>query len=931
MCALPTGTVTFLFTDIEGSTQLWELYPTAMQQALARHDTAVEASIERHGGTLVRPRGEGDSRFAVFARATDAVAAACALQRVLLAEPWPTPAAIRVRIALHTGEADLREDDYYGSTVNRCARLRGIAHGGQTLLSLATTELVRDGLPEGVSLRPLGAYRLRDLQRPEQVFQLLHPDLPADYPPLNSLDAYLHNLPVQLTSFIGRAREIAEVKRLLSTARNLTLMGAGGSGKTRLALQVAAELLEVFADGIWFVELAAIADPALVPQTVAEALAVREEPGHPLTETLVADLRPKSLLLLLDNCEHLISACAQLVDVLLRRCPKLRILATSRQALGLFGELAWSVPPMALPAPRQQPDVETLTQSEAARLFIERAVAALPTFRVTNQNASAVAQICQRLDGIPLAIELAAARIKLLPPGALLGRLESRLRLLTGGARNLPLRQQTMRNTIAWSYELLDESERRLFRRLSVFVSGTALPAAEAVCSAPGDLGVDILEGLASLVDKSLLRVPEQLESEPRFMMLETIREYGLECLTASGEAEIIRRAHVEYYLRLAKEAEPNFFGPELEVWLDRMEAEHDNIRAALEWSETDHASLPLGLELAGWLWRFWEVRGHSTEGRRWLDALLAKADTLPGSARAFPLHTAGNLARAQGDNSRAKALYEECLALSRELGYKRYVAHMNNNLGSIAIAQGDYNRAEALYEKAIADYKELGATWNIATALLNLGSIARNRGDYDRARSLYEESLALFRQERDKQRIALGLENLGELARWRGDFDMATALSGEALMLYRGVGDKQGMARVLQILGKVAQSQHNHGRATTLYKESLMLSREVGDKLGIAKCLEGLAGVAYAEQRPERAGRLYGAAEAQRKMIGVPLLPIDRSDHECMVASVRAALGAEAFAAAWNEGRAMTPEQAIEHALALDARNRNGSYGLKH
>ncbi len=416
MSGLRTGTVTFLFTDIEGSTRLWESDPAAMREAMARHDALVEACVTRQGGTLVRPRGEGDSRFATFARATDAVAAACALQLAILVEPWPTPAALRMRIALHTGEGELRGGDYYGPAVNRCARLREVAHGGQTLLSLATTELVRDALAEGVSLRPLGAHRLKDLHRPEQVFQLVHSGLPHDFPPLQSLDALPNNLPIQLTNFIGREREIVEVKRLLDTARLLTLTGAGGCGKTRLALQVAAEGAEEYPDGVWLVDLAALTDAALVPQTVATALGLREEPPRTLAEILSDYLRFKDVLLVLDNCEHLVAACAQFVETLLRVCRNLRVLATSREVLGIPGEVTWRVPSLTVPDPGHLPPPDTLAQYEAIRLFSERAAAAVTTFRITDQNASWVAQTCLRLDGIPLAIELAAARVKVLSP-----------------------------------------------------------------------------------------------------------------------------------------------------------------------------------------------------------------------------------------------------------------------------------------------------------------------------------------------------------------------------------------------------------------------------------------------------------------------------------------------------------------------------------
>jgi class 3 adenylate cyclase len=487
---LPTGTITFLMTDVEGSTKLADNHPAAMQEALARHDALAGEIVGGHGGTVVKSRGEGDSLFCVFALASDAVGAALALQQAYQAEPWPAPVApLRVRMGLHTGDATLRDGDYFGGTVNRCARLRAVGHGGQVLLSQTTYELVRDALPGGAGVKDLGTHGLRDLNRAEQIYQLLHPLLPADFPPLRSQENLPNNLPIQTTSFVGREREIAEVKALLGRTRLLTLTGSGGAGKTRLSLQVAADLLDQYADGVWLAELAPLTDPNLVPQTVAQVLGVREEPGRTITQTLVDYLRPKKLLLLLDNCEHLLTACAQLADTLLRACPDLRILASSREGLNIAGETTYRIPSLSLPpvgAGQSVPSTpESLSQYEAVRLFIERAQSAQPSFTVTNQNAPAVAQLCYRLDGIPLAIELAAARVRALPVEQIAARLDDRFRLLTGGSRTALPRQQTLRALIDWSYDLLSPEEQTLLRRLSVFAGGWTLEAAEAVCADP--------------------------------------------------------------------------------------------------------------------------------------------------------------------------------------------------------------------------------------------------------------------------------------------------------------------------------------------------------------------------------------------------------------------------------------------------------------
>ncbi len=483
MAQLPTGTVTFLMTDVEGSTALWERSPEQMRSALARHDTLAQEIIARHAGHLVKSRGEGDSLFAVFSGAADGIAAAAELQRTITREPWPAETPIRIRIGVNTGEADLRDDDYYGRTVNRTARLRSVAHGGQVLVSQSTAQIVQDTLPPEISLRVLGQHQLRDLERPEQVFQLLHPDLPADFPPLRSQEVFRSNLPQQITSFIGREKEMKEVKRLLKTTRLLTLTGAGGAGKTRLTLQAGADLLDGFADGVWLVELAPLADPALVPQAVASALGVREEPGRTLVQTLTDYLQPKELLLLLDNCEHLLDACAHLIQSLLRHCARLKVVATSREGLNIDGETTYRIPSMSMPDPKEKATPESLSGYESVRLFEERAKAALPSFQITDQNASPVAQLCIRLDGIPLAIELAAARVKAMSVDQIAARLDDRFRLLTGGSRTALPRQQTLRAMIDWSYDLLSEKEQILLNRLSVFAGGWTLEAAEKVCA----------------------------------------------------------------------------------------------------------------------------------------------------------------------------------------------------------------------------------------------------------------------------------------------------------------------------------------------------------------------------------------------------------------------------------------------------------------
>jgi predicted ATPase/class 3 adenylate cyclase len=594
MTELPSGTVTFLLTDVEGSTALWESAPGSMQAALARHDALIAAGIEQHGGIVVKSRGEGDSIFAVFGLARDAVAAATDLQRALQSEPWPTSAPLRVRMALHTGEADLRDGDYFGGTVNRAARLRATGNGNQALVSLSTEQVARDHLPQGVTLRDLGEHRLKDLERPERIFQLMVADLPDDVRPLRTLDTVPTNLPVQLTSFVGRDREIAEVRRLLEAVHLLTLVGAGGAGKTRLALQVAAGLFETYPDGVWLVELAALADPSLVPQAIASTQGLREATGRPLMALLSDHLQHRQVLLVLDNCEHLVLACADLVDTLLHACPGLRVMATSREALGIAGETTWRVPSLLLPDPRHAPTADSLTVYEAVRLFIDRAVAASSGFAVTNENAPSIAQICQRLDGIPLAIELAAVRVKVLSAEQIAARLDDRFRLLTTGSRTALPRQQTLRALIDWSYDLLSETERTLLGRLSVFAGGWDLDAAEHVCTSDDLDAYDVLDLLAQLVDKSLVLTEEHVGAA-RYRLPETIRQYGTEKLGATGEEAVLRRRHRDWVRDLVIQQTARLGGAEQADALARLEFEHDNIRSALAWCETEPGGVEIG------------------------------------------------------------------------------------------------------------------------------------------------------------------------------------------------------------------------------------------------------------------------------------------------------------------------------------------------
>jgi predicted ATPase/class 3 adenylate cyclase len=907
----PTGTVTFLFTDIEGSTRLWEQHPEAMRLALARHDALLSRTIEAHGGHVFKT--VGDAFYAAFLSAAPAIAAAVEAQRALHPEGWGELPSLRVRMALNTGAVERRGGDYFGPVLNRVARLLAAGHGGQLLLSQATGELVREALPPEMSLRDLGAHRLKDLQQPEHVFQLLAPALPAEFPPLRSLEAFAHNLPAQLTSFIGREQAIAEVKQLLVAARLLTLTGSGGCGKTRLALQVGADLLEEYADGVWLVELAGLADPALVPQAAAAALGVREEPGRPLTATLTDYLCRKQVLLILDNCEHLLTACAQLTEALLRSCPRLQILASSREGLGIGGEQAYRIPSLSVPDAASLPSLERLQGFEAVQLFADRARLSQPTFAVTEVNAAAVTQVCRRLDGIPLAVELAAARVKALPVEKLNERLDNMFRLLTGGSRTALPRQQTLQALIDWSYDLLSPSEQVLLRRLSVFAGGWTLEASEAVCVGENVEEWEILDLLTSLVEKSLV-LYEERSGEGRYRLLETVRQYARDRLLEAAEGAAVRERHRDWFLALVEQ------GLEEEsetARLDRLEREHDNLRAALTWLRAQGEG-EAGLRLGGALGWFWFVRGYAREGREHLAGLLALPGAeAPTAARGEALQAAGRLAHYQGDYEAAQALFTESLAIHRELGNKHGIAWSLCWLGWVASFQADYGAARGRFAESLGLFRELENNGGIAWSLNGLGTVARDQGDHRAARVLLEESLAIFRGLGHKWGIAHTLCYLGGAAHDQGDYEAARSLLEEAMAIYREVGDKPGIASSpLGSLGSVARDQGDDAAARVLFTESLALHRELGHRLGIVKDLEGLAALAVAQAQPERAARLLGAAEALREVIGAPLPPADRAGHDRSVPAVRTALGEQAFATAWAEGRAMSLDEAVAFAL---------------
>lgn len=869
---LPTGTVTFLFSDIEGSTRLLRELGDGYAAVLKEHHEIVRRAITQAGG--VERGTEGDSFFVAFRMAPDAVSAAVAIQRGLAEHPWPSGRLLRVRIGIHTGVGVVSGTDYIGMDVHRAARIAAAAHGGQVVLSAATQELVSQALPQGTRLRDLGEHVLKDIIQPEHLYDIVIDGLTADFPPLRTLVARPTNLPLQLTPFIGRDAQLDETKRLMATTRLLTFTGAGGTGKTRLALQLAAETLPDYADGAFFVDLSPITDPALVPAVIAQALGVPEDPGVPILETLKRYLREKELLLVVDNFEQ-VTGAGRVVEELLAASARTKVLITSRVVLSLKGEQEYEVPPMDVPDLQRIPTLETLKQSAAIRLFVDRATAVEPHFRLTTENAPAVAAIANRLDGLPLAIELAASRARVLAPQQILSRLQESPLLLSSRSPTVPERQRTLRGAIAWSYDLLTEPERRLFPQVSIFRGGWTLEAAESIADHDHS-PVDVLDGLSSLLDKSLVRVAVPGQGESRFSMLETIREFGQDRLAASGELAAVKQRHGEYFLSRAIASESHLTGDDQSTWLDDWDREQDNLRAALRWA-VDTGRWELAQEASGALWRFWQQRGHLAEGRRWLDEVLAEPGvTRPTPARAKALTGAGGIAWWQVDHSAARRYYGEALDIERRLG--------------------DPSRlAEALYNYSFV----LGAAGELEEVTRNL-----------------QESVALFRTSGNQHGVARGLTMLVMGDAQAGNWDRAISKLQESVGIWRRLGDRLQLAFDLIWLAFACGRGRRWGDARSSALEALDIFRDSGNPTGIALAFRDLAFIANWEGHPQEALQLAGAAEALRKQLGGGpppgfggMLEGDPADE------ARQQLPEDVAQRCWDEGLRMGLEDALAYA----------------
>ena len=1009
MADIPSGTVTFLFTDIEGSTKLAQAHPDQWESMREKHHAILKEAIESNRGYIFQIIG--DSFCAAFHTAKDGLNVALEAQKAFTKmndDGGRTTSSfilhnssllLKVRMGIHTGEAEAHNGEYRGYlTLSMIQRVMSAGHGGQVLVSGASENLLRGQLPADASLRDMGEHKLKDIPQPVRIFQLVAPELQSDFPALRALDVFPNNLPTQLTSFIGREKEMLEVTQMLKQSRLLTLTGSGGTGKTRLSLQVASGILDQFKDGVWLIELAPISEPALVPSAAANVLRLRVEDSRPLMDVVVDWMRDKEALFILDNCEHLIDACAQFANTVLQNCRSARILASSREALGIAGELAYRVP--SLPTPNESMEVSQLESFDSVKLFIQRATLTLPTFQLTDANASFVAQICSRLDGIPLALELAAARVRALSVEQIAERLDDRFRLLTGGSRAALPRQQTLRALIDWSYQLLSEEDRLLFRRLAVFVGGWTLDAAESVCGEErivpaGGSGLDILELMTRLVDKSLINV-EHSGSESRYRRLETIRQYAREKLFETEEVTSLRDAHLAYFAGLAERAEHGLQGRAQKQWLARLEAEHDNLRGALEWSLKSQPET--GLRIAVALREFWDTHGHLTEARKWLGIFMDATKELPptslrvralfaralfssrqgdlegwkarqdeGFALAESLEDARGIAEGlvsrglfkeyfENDLEAAESHYRRALESGRKLNEKLLIGQLLGPLAGCALKRYEYARAEEIYRESLSLFREAENIKEIAGAYGNLAEVALARRDYGSARASAEESLALYRELDDRHGVATALRTLSIASHNQGDVQQAHMAAEQGVTLFRQLGDRTCLGLTLSVLARHVLGGDEAARAEEVIQEAMKVLHEIGEisgeigSLDAAGCialargdllnarnyfcegislskeskginqlpslLEGLANTLARSSQTRNAILLLGAAQALRERIHQTRMQFETAEYDALLSALREDADGN-FQSMWEDGCALTTEQAIDLALS--------------
>ena len=950
----PSGTVTFLFTDIEGSTMLSQEYPDAWQALLARHNQIMDQAIKEHDGHVFQV--VGDSFAAAFHTPLEAINAALDAQQNLYLEQWK-PAPIKVRMGIHTGMAQLQKDAkdsiYSGyATIATAQRIMAAGHGGQILLSNTTRELVGDALPERVELIDLGEKRLKDLLRPIRLYQINFIDHPTTYPPLKTLDLYPNNLPVQLTSFIGRENEVAELKQEMNQHRLVTLTGTGGTGKTRLALQVAADLIEKYDHGVWFIELAPLTDPNLITQTILSVMGIQHSQGRVPLEILKEYLQDKKSLIILDNCEHLLDSCVRLVNTLLSSAPNLEILATSREALGIQGEQIYTVPSLSIPDVHHLPVIEQLSQYEAVRLFIDRASLVSPHFDIDEENAGSITRICTRLDGIPLAIELAAARVKMMSVEQISARLDDRFRLLTGGSRTALPRQQTLRALVDWSYDQLSDDERLLLSYLSVFAGSWSLEAAEEVCEGKNSEPCDVLDILTQLVNKSLVLVYESSYSgEIRYRMLGTIRQYTREKLLETEGSEIIRKRHLAYFVKLAERAEPELYRSNQIIWLNRLDDEFDNLRAALDWAlATDIES---GLRIAAIPWRFWESRGHIQELEGWLGEFLEQyksIDRLQTLAivvfaillfrqgkftasiekaklglemagklsdkqlEAFSLALLGVITQVQGNVAEGVPLLKQALTLYRSIGDKIGQAI---TLEWLSYDHTDFQLAIAYAEESLEIHRELDNLIGTADVLCALARLTIWTGDTTSAAPWLEEALSISRQLGARETEIGAITSYGLLAHWEGNFQTALEHFQEAILLSEKIGDQYANIWIHIRLAHTYLQKGDTQQARTLFNLSLENKHIADFPIGLVYAIEGVACLNVRMGQFKHAACLYAWTDAMRAQIGDIRPPVEQASIQQDLDVIHSQLTDLDIEVSSECGKSLDIEQAIS--LALD------------
>lgn len=870
----PTGTVTFLFTDIEGSSRLWERFPVDMGPALARHDAILRGAIEAHEGIVFKT--VGDAFCAAFPSPASALSGALSAQAALFAEEWGEVGPLRVRMGLHAGPAEFRDQDYFGGTLNRTARISSAGHGGQILVSQAVADGLRSWKPD-VRFVSLGDFRLRNLQAVERIYQVHAPGLPASFPPLRSQLNLPHNLPASTTSFVGRLAEIEQAKALLLRTRLLTLLGTGGTGKTRLAIEVGREMQESYPEGVWLVELATLDQGSDLDEAIASALGVREEPGRRICETLAAYICEHEVLLILDNCEHILESVAKNVTALLSCCQNLHILATSRQALGVPGEVTFPLRPLeAFDVWRRTRDrpvrAADIAGFDAVKLFLDRAQAVMPAFLLTDGNAPDIARICWRLDGIPLALELAAARLRVLSPSQISERLNNQFSLIKGRA-GLP-HQQTLRTLIDWSYDLLSPAEKRLFQRLGVFAGGRTIEAVEAICE---DEGEDLLDLLQQLADKSLIFIEPDEQGGTRYTLLESVWQYSREKLAEAGEMANMQERHLAYYLQRAEAAAPLLSGPDPAPALRSLTSEHLNLRFALEWAAERPAGAEPGLRLLAALERSWEICGNLEEARRHCEAILARPDTGETSAAlADALMCAGRIAWTQDR-------YDE--------------------------GRGYLGRAKTIFD-ALGNFERSGLACGYA------GFLAFSDGHPQLAADYFLRARELGERTGDRKLLALSLAGEGSLAAAAGDSALAFRLKKEALEAFRSVGDKWIVGYSLWGVAQAALAQGDAETAHRALSEWSQTARELGNRWAVPYILQLLADTARLRGNPELAARLFGAAELQREKFGIRFTANEAATYESSLENLRAAIEANLLETHWVAGRHLKSDAALELGL---------------